>query len=134
MSITVYPQASQLPEPCLIADCAISGGTLEAFIREALAAAKGKLCLRIVPVYADFPLPCPPGQEQILTWEACTALRGDRPLHQSPALGTAYFTYLSEGRPHVVLFDTRDTLRKKLQLAESLGVPYALMPETPQAE
>ena len=134
LSITVYQQASELPEGCLLADCAVSGGTLESFIRRALVAAQGKLCLRIFPVYADFPLPCPPGQEQSLTQEACAALCRDLPRHHTQALCTAYCTYISADRLHVVLCDTQDTVQEKLQLADALGVPYALMMGRPQAE
>ena len=117
-----------------MADCAISGGTLKTFITDALKAAQGKLCLRIFPVYVDFPLPCPPGQEQIIPYDACMALCQNRPRYASQALGAEYFTYTEHERLHAVLCDTPDTLRQKLRLADSLGVPYALVPKGFRAE
>ncbi len=134
MSITVYRRPEELPESCLLADCAVSGGTLEAFIRGAMEAAHGRLCLRILPVYADFPLPCSPGQEQMLARDAAATLGQSQSRHYSQALGTEYFTYTEHGRLHAVLYDTQDTLRGKLRLADSLGVPCALVPQDFRAE
>lgn len=45
----------------------------------------------------------------------------------SHELCARYFTYMSLGeRAHFVLFDDRDTLRKKLEVAQELGITSAV--------
>lgn len=127
MSITVYARETQLPDGCFLADCAVSGGRLRDYLVSALAAAEGRLCVRIAPVFMDFTLPCLSGIGQTLTLEALKSLRGNTPCHFSEALCTQYFTYLQDDCAHVAFFDSVDTLRQKLQIAEAVGVSMALI-------
>lgn len=129
LSITLFTSLTQLPTPCQAVDCAVSGGTMEAFLHSALAAAQGVLCAVITPVFMDFSLPCPGGIGQTLTEPQAQQLRQDRRLFYSNALVTSYFTYEAQHVLHVVLTDTDDTLRKKLRLCRSLGIPYGIVPQ-----
>lgn len=134
MSILVYHDLQQLPEPCAVTDCAVSGGTLEDYLNRAVRECGQKLCVRIYPVYMDFPLPCPGGIGQFLTQEAFTRRRNTLQPHFSPALGTEYCTLRRADGPHVLLGDTRETLRWKLRLCQRLGVAYAITPVWLEAE
>ena len=127
MSMVVYGSEEQLPPGTYVGDCAVSGGTLEDYLRQALALYGARLCVRIAPVYMDFPLPCPGGVGQILSAEALKALRQGEPCFRSQALGTEYFTCLRQGQAHAVLFDSLDSLKGKLALCRRLGVSMALI-------
>jgi hypothetical protein len=121
LSIQVLSQRDEIPVGYYLTDCAVSGGTLEEFLKNVLQAAQGQLCVRIEPVCRDFLLPCFSGAG------AVPASEQDCPMYFSKALGTEYGTYLSRGQLHAVLRDTQETLRKKLLLAESLNIPLALI-------
>ena len=127
MSITVYTQESQIPPGSYLADCAVSGGTLGEYLRTAMEAAQGRLCIRIAPVYMDFPLPCPSGVGRTLTAQELRTLHGSAPCYFSEALCTEYFTYLRDGAAHVVLFDSVGSLRAKYQAVQAAGVPMVLI-------
>ena len=128
MSILVYHDLTQLPESCAVTDCAVSGGTLEDFFTWACREYGQKLCVRIFPVYMDFPLPCPGGIGQVLTQEEFVRRCRSLPSHFSPAFGTEYYTLRCADGPHVIFGDTRETLRWKLRLCQRLGVSYAITP------
>ena len=127
MSISFFRLESELPPGIYLTDCAVSGGSLEAFLSSACSAAQGRLCVRIAPVYMDFPLPCLGGTGRELSRQEAQELRGNRRLHFSSALCTGYFTELRQSSLHLVLFDTRETLQKKLQCCRTAGVPYVLL-------
>lgn len=126
MSITVFSSMDHLPQGTYLADCAVSGGTLEDFLKRALQFSHKLLCVRMKMVYMDFTLPCPTGVGTPLNEAQASALLAKRMPVFSPALCTNYVTFLEDQRLHAVLADSPETLRKKLRLAESLGVPYAL--------
>ena len=127
MSIILCSTTAELPGDHWVADCAVSGGTLSEGLRALLRAAEGRLCVRIAPVYWDFPLPCPDGAGERLTAPQLQALRENAPCHVSEALCVEYFTCLRQNQAHVVLYDTEETLKRKLKIADQCGVPYALV-------
>ncbi len=126
MSISVLRSAGSLPPGTSIAPCAVSGGTLTAFLKSAMEFTQGRLCVRIAPVCMELTLPCPTGQGAALTEAQALALVKDRPQRFSPALCTNYVTFFQDGALRAILMDTPETLRKKLQLTEAAGVPYVL--------
>lgn len=128
MSIRLCKTEQEIPPDYRIADCAVSGGTLENFLREALRLTEGKLCLQLVPQAMIFPIPCPRGMGTTPSQEALEALKAAYPWHYASALMTNYLTFQQQGQLHILLFDTRDTLHKKQQLAQALGVPLLLKP------
>lgn len=127
MSISFFRRREELPSGCYLTDCAVSGGSLETFLSSALSAAQGRLCVRISPVYMDFPLPALNGAGRELSRQEAQGLRGNCCLHTSPALCTGYFTYHRQNSLHLVLFDTRETLQRKLQCCRTAGIPYVLI-------
>lgn len=131
MSTVLCPTPAEIPRGYLLADCAVSGGSLSACLTDLLRAAGGRLCLRLAPVYMDFSLPCPEGTGTALTLEALRGLYQGQKCHFSQALCTEYFSYVRREKAHVVLFDTLESLRRKYQTAWACGVP-ALLVEDPQ--
>lgn len=129
MSISFFRRESELPPGIYLTDCAVSGGTLEGFLTLALSAAQGRLCVRLSPVYMDVPLPCPGGTGRFLSPQEAQSLPEFRQLRYSDALCTGYFTYLRDAALHLVLYDTRETLERKLSCCRRVGVPYVLSPE-----
>lgn len=105
---------------------AISGGSLEARLKEAVDTyGAQRLALSLHRTCRDFFLPSPDGQGRPMTQEDLRQ-RMDRlepRVFFSPQLCARYFTYMSRDTgAHFVLFDDRETLRKKQELALSLGI------------
>ena len=97
------------PEAGVLVSSAMSGGDLQQRFREL---ALGRRCwLLVEPMAMAFPLPCPDGQGTPVT-ELPT---GDG--FYSEALGCRYVH-----RPgQAILFDTPETLERKIQLAQKTG-------------
>lgn len=127
MSMTVCTSIREIPSGFFLADCAVSGGDLRKYLRDILKAADGRLCLRLEPVYMDFPLPCPSGEGTALTAEALSDLHKDHPCFFSEFLCTEYFIFLRDGQAHVVLFDSLRSLREKYCAAKACGIPMVLI-------
>ena len=126
MSISIFRHESEVPAGVSLTDCAVSGGTLSSFLSGALAAAQGRLCVRISPIYMEFPLPCPSGTGRLLSPQEARARLGSGTLHISRALCTGYFTFLRDGKLWLMLYDTPETLEQKLACCRACGVPYVL--------
>lgn len=127
MSIFFFRSREELPSGCYLTDCAVSGGRLEDFLSAALSAAHGRLCVRICPVYMEFPLPCFNGTGRVLSRQEALSRPGSDRLHISGDLCTGYFTYWEHNRLRLVLFDTQETLEKKLRCCQAAKVPYVLL-------
>ena len=125
--MVVYTSEGCLPPGTYLGDCAVSGGTLRGYLQEALGLYGSKLCIRIAPVYMDFPLPCPSGLGRSLSAEAAKEMRQGAACCYSPDLGTEYYTCLRQGQAHVILLDSLDSLKQKLELCRSLGVSMVLV-------
>ena len=130
MSMTVCSSPREIPVGEYLADCAISGGTLREYLQSILAAAGGKLCVRLQPVYMDFPLPCPSGVGTPLTPRELNELHQNAPCFFSESLCTEYFTYVESGQIHAVLYDSLDSLRKKYQCLQACGIPMVLIEDS----
>lgn len=97
-----------LPQAGLLISSAISGGNLRQRFREA---AKRPCWLLTEPMKTAFPLPCPSGQGVPVL---------DLPKRQSfysEALGCRYL----HDPEQVILFDTEETMEKKIELARECG-------------
>lgn len=126
MSMKVCRSISEIPPGYYLSDCAVSGGTLEGFLKSALRLSDGKLCLRLASQAVVFPLPCFDGKGSPLPQPQMEQLKSNHPSHFSPGLLMSYLTFQRQGQLHILLFDTPETLQKKQQLAETLGVPLML--------
>lgn len=107
---------------------ALSGGTL----RDRLEQARSRFSARPVALDCqrlamDFLLPAPNGEGAPLTHPQLQQLRQGRPVYFSEDLCTRYFTYHTRQHTHFVLFDDADTIRRKLHLAEEIGITTALV-------
>lgn len=129
MSITVYAREEEVPQGVFLADCAVSGGSLSAYLQSAQQASGEKLCVVLTPVYMDFPLPCPSGVGKWLSSEELKQLRGNAICYFSDTLCTEYFTYLRDGTAHVVLFDSLKSLQAKKQAIEDAGISMVTVPD-----
>lgn len=103
----------------------LSGGTLKARLQAALARYGARLYLRIEPLCTLFPMPCPTGQGQDISQEECAAMQEGHPAFFSFDLCCNYCVISNGQNASMLLFDTPDTIAKKLHLASRLGVPYA---------
>ncbi len=123
------PLAEYAPHACVIADTAISGGSLEERFSSLLERfGADRLAAQLTQVCADFPLPCSNPNGTPLTNEQFHSL-----LHTtgssvffSRELCAKYFTYTAHDQAHFVLFDDADTLRAKARILSRVGVTTLL--------
>lgn len=114
---------------------AISGGSLEGRLKEAAETyGPQRLALSLHRTCRDFFLPAPNGQGRPISQEELgRRIRQLEPrVFFSPDLCARYFTYMSRDTgAHFVLFDDAETLKKKRDLALSLGIQrfFWLYPE-----
>ena len=110
----------------LFLSSALSGGSLEGRLKDAVEQyGPQRLTLSLHRTSRDFFLPSPDGQGRPISREEL-----DRRIRQlepriffSPQLCARYFTYMSRDTgAHFVLFDDAETLKKKRDLALSLGI------------
>ena len=127
MSMIVCPSLPAVPSGWFVADCCVSGGDLREHIQGLLRLSGGQLCLRLAPVYMEFPLPCPSGEGVLLDPETLRSRYDGSPCYYSGALCMEYFTTLREGRLYAFLYDSPDSLRAKYKLAADCHVPRVLI-------
>jgi hypothetical protein len=115
----------------LLISSALSGGTLRARLEEAIQTyGQTRVTLAVEPMAEDFALPSPTGQGKPLTGAELQQLmeRLHPNVFYSTELCAHYFTFLQRGMPHFILFDNPGSVRKKVALAEQLGLRYGLVP------
>lgn len=130
--------APSFPAASVLLCTALSGGDFQTRLKKA-AREHGarRLALDVQWLRMDFPLPCPSGCGQALTAEALAALMGaQKPVALfSEALCAEYFTYARGAEHHFVLFDTEESILKKLRFGAQLGCGSAFLlfsePEDP---
>lgn len=109
---------------------ALSGGSLRQRLQDAVGQhGAERVALAVERVAEDFFLPSPTGQGMPLTREELKARMAERApsVFFSGELCAHYFTYMSrQNGAHFVLFDDAGSIRKKLQVARSLGISHAL--------
>ena len=111
---------------------AISGGTLRWRLEQAIRQFSPRsIALDCQRLAMDFLLPSPNGEGAPLTASQLDRLRQGHTTYFSPDLCARYFTYRTSVHTHFVLFDDADTLRRKVALAEELGIGAAffMLPE-----
>lgn len=112
----------------VLINTALSGGTLRERLSQAVAQyGAPRLALDLQRLAMDFPLPCPSGEGKPLSLAELCQLRQGRSVFFSEELCARYFTYRRGGVTRFVLFDDADTLRRKIQLGESLGISEGLL-------
>lgn len=113
--------ADRFPDHPVYLSSRVLAGRLEDRLREAFHRWDSRLWLVVAPWRHIFPLPCPDSQGQPISRTQSAILRSEYDSTYAPDLGCRYCTFLKQqGMVH--LFDTRETIEKKLELAERLGV------------
>ena len=107
---------------------AISGGTLRERLEEAKGKFGGRVALDLQRVRMEFSLPCPTGEGCAITGETlCEFLREDVKVFFSEDLCAKYFVRICGCEPRFVLFDDAQTLRRKMRLAQGMGISTAFI-------
>ena len=120
--------AAHATHAAILINTVLSGGTLRERLSQAVAQyGATRLVLDLQRLAMDFPLPCPSGEGKPLSLTELHQLRQGRSVFFSDELCARYFTYRRGGVTRFVLFDDGDTLRRKMQLGESLGIGEGLL-------
>ena len=120
--------AAHVAHAAVLINTALSGGTLRERLSQAVTQyGASRLVLDLQRLTMDFPLPCPSGEGKPLSLTELHQLRQGRSVFFSEELCARYFTYRRGGATRFVLFDDGDTLRRKMQLGESLGIGEGLL-------
>ena len=118
--------SARCPSAALVDDqtnTQVSGGSLEGYLRGLLPVWGSRLWVYLAPIRMLFPVPCLSGVGMPLDKAAADALIARYPPHFSEDLACCYCFFRDEaGDARVLLFDTEETCRKKLNLLRSLGV------------
>jgi len=119
----------------ILISTAISGGSLAGRLGEMIEYyGAGRICLDIERIRHDFCLPTEDRRGEALSAKALADLieAHGAESYFSQDLCAYYFTYQNEQGSHFVLYDDAGSVRKKLFLAQKLGISSALLfyPET----
>ena len=113
------------PSCRVLIPCALSGGSLELRLKEAVERYGANRVVACPETTAEeFILPCPTGKGRPLSQDQLKLLLAEiNPnTHFSPALCTRYFTFFRGETLHLVLFDDVDCLQEKYTCARQCGV------------
>ena len=124
------PERFAVPEASVLVCTAISGGTLRECLTDAAARyGAARVALDCQRLAMDFTLPCRSGEGTPLTREELSALRerSGAAVFFSEELCANYFSFQRGAQAHFVLFDTAETLRRKLLLARERGMETAFL-------
>ncbi len=125
--------AQTAPQASVLICTAISGGSLRQRLEESISRyGAHRIALDLQRLMMDFPLPCPKGEGTPLTPEKLRQLRIRRSVYYCDDLCAHYFTYSYNGQTHFVLFDSTDSMLRKMELAKQLDITegFVVWPET----
>ena len=119
------------PKARVLIPSALSGGSLTQRLEESILRFGGpeRITLAIQRVAEDFFLPSPTGSGRPMSREELTRQLSERApsVFFSNELCARYYTYMSrENGAHFILFDDAMSIRKKIQVARSLGISRAV--------
>lgn len=119
------------PRTFVLLQTALSGGSLARHLTDAAARfGVSRLALECDRLRMDFRLPCPGGAGEEIDAARLDALLAASPAPRvffSEALCVNYFFRREGENRYMTLFDDAESLRRKLRLAESLGVARAFL-------
>lgn len=124
------PYALQIPGSTAVICTAISGGTFQQRLEDAVRRfGRGQVALDIQRLAMDFRLPAPSGSGAPLEPAALQALLRDMDpaTFYSRDLCARYFTYAHEGATHFVLYDDVETIRQKIRTGHEMGLCAAFL-------
>lgn len=115
--------AEAAPHGQVLVCTALSGGSLRELLREACGRyGPQRIALDLQRLMMEFPLPCPTGVGTPLTVQELQQRQRGRSVYYCGDLCARYFTRRQGSETRFVLFDDADTLRRKIALAEGLGI------------
>lgn len=109
---------------------ALSGGTLHDHIADALKQyGEGRVALEVERIRMDFTLPASSGTGRALSAADLQALMEQYRTQSflSKDLCAYYFTYRDKKGTHFVLYDNAASIKRKLQVASSMGIKHAFV-------
>lgn len=125
--------AQSVPEATVLLCTALSGGSLQQRLTQAVQQyAAQRIALDLQRLMMSFPLPCPSGEGHPLSLKDLRQQQQGHSVYYCDALCAHYFTQQHGGQPRFVLYDDANTLLRKMELAEKLGISQAFIswPET----
>ena len=125
------------PTATVIIPTALSGGSLQNRLEEAQNRyGPDRVAVWVERSAEDFLLPSPTGSGTPLTMEELERRREEygSSVFFSSELCAHYFTYMVGEQGHFVLFDDAGSIRKKLLMAQQLGITTAFLPYGATAE
>ena len=126
--------AGAVEQSAILVCTALSGGSLHQVLEEACTQyGAERIVLDLQRLSMGFSLPCPSGEGQWMTLQELRETMSGRAVFFSEELCARYFTVHRGGRTRFILFDDADTLRRKWQLGQQLGIGDALV-MLPEAE
>lgn len=111
-----------LPADAVLVSSQICGGSLRERLLDMKAASGKNLWLVIEPLCHLFSLPCPEAVGQIISEAESHVLRMKHQVYDSPEFVCQYCVIVHRAELRIHLFDTPQTVQKKIELACSLGV------------
>lgn len=114
-----------LPQAGILICSSISGGTFTERMEDAERASPGRCWLFLEHLRMRFPLPCPSGVGEMISQDALDTLLTTGQSFYSPELCCRYCYDLPKA---MILYDTEDTWREKIKLAQSAGFAGVLIP------
>ena len=122
------PYADAAPDSTALLCTALSGGSLAQRLEEACTRHGAEhIALDLQRLMMEFPLPCPIGEGTPLTREALGQRQQGAAVYYCSELCARYFTRRHGSSTRFVLFDDADTLRRKWELAQALGIADAFV-------
>ena len=125
--------AHAAPGATVLVCTALSGGSLQQRLEEACAQyGPSRIALDLQRLMMEFPIPCPGGEGTPLTAKELQQRRQGRCVYYCDELCAHYFTRGGGRETRFILYDDADTLRRKMELAQALGIGegFLMWPET----
>ena len=105
----------------------ISGGSLHQYLSENLQKYHERLFFIILPLHHRFLLPCPDGAGTALSEAESRELQMRTTVHDSEEFQCRCCFAEEQSRAWVYLFDDENTIRKKTELAEKIGISHCVV-------
>ena len=120
--------ADAVPGSTVLICTALSGGSLSRRLEDACARhGAERIALDLQRLAMEFPLPCPTGVGTPLSTHELHRQMQGAAVYYCSELCARYFTRHHRGSTRFVLFDDADTLRRKRELAQALGIADAFV-------
>lgn len=120
--------AQSVPESSVLICTALSGGSLQQRLQEAVEQyGASRIALDLQRLAMEFPLPCPTGEGTPLGIDELRRRLRSCAVYYCDALCARYFTCRRGSSTQFVLFDDAETLRRKIELAEAMGITEAFV-------